>query len=62
MLAGLIGSREEQAQKIVKDTVGYYLFFYYQFLDNYKCKPISLDDLVNGLLYMQADRKLKELK
>ena len=48
--------------KIISDTVGYYLYFYYQYKDNYKTNPVSLDDLINGLLYMQADHKLKELK
>jgi hypothetical protein len=62
MLAGIIGTRGDQSMKIIKSTVGYYLFFYYQYVDNYKCKPISIDDMVNGLLYMQADHKLKELK
>lgn len=62
MLAGLVGSRSDQCIKIINDTVGYYLYFYYQYKDNYKTSPISLDDLINGLLYMQADHKLKELK
>lgn len=62
MLAGLIGTRGDQSIKIVKDTVGYYLFFYYQYLDNYKCRPLTIDDMISGLLYIKADRKLKELK
>jgi len=62
MLAGLIGSRSERSIKIIEKTVGYYLFFYYQFKEHYHLDPKSLDDLINGLLYMQAMDQLKELK
>jgi len=62
MLAGIIGSRSEQGIKIVKSTVGYYLFFYYQYKEFYSSAPTTLDDMINGLLYIKALDKLKELK
>lgn len=62
MLASLTGSKEERGIEIVRKSTGMYLFFYYQYVDRFKLKPISLDDLVQGLLYIQADMKLKDLK
>ena len=62
MLASLTGSKEERGLEIIRKSTGVYLFFYYQYVDRYKLKPVSLDDLVNGLLYIQADAKLKDLK
>ena len=63
MLASLVGSKEDRAIEIIKSTIGYHLFFYYQYLEFYNgCRPLSIEEMVNGLLYMQAVGKLKELK
>jgi hypothetical protein len=41
-------SKAEQIHK----SLGTYLFWYYRYLDYYKNIPSSVDDLVDGLIYI----------
>ena len=38
----------------VKKTVGSLLFIYYSYIDRFHVKPRDLDDLMDGLLYVEA--------
>lgn len=38
----------------IKKTVGGILFMYYLFIDKYHVRPVDLDDLVDGSLYLDA--------
>ena len=38
----------------IKKTVGGILFIYYLYIDKYHVRPIDLDDLVDGSLYLDA--------
>lgn len=38
----------------IKKTVGGILFMYYLFVDKYHVRPVDLDDLVDGSLYLDA--------
>lgn len=44
----------------IKKTVGNLMFIYYNFLDNYKQRPMDIDDLVDGLLYIGARNYIQE--
>lgn len=38
----------------IKKTVGNILFVYYVYLENFHIKPKDLEDIVDGLLYLDA--------
>lgn len=38
----------------IQKTCGSILFLYYSFVDRLRVRPTSLDDLVDGLLYLDA--------
>lgn len=38
----------------IKKTVGGILFMYYLFIDKYHVRPVDLDDLIDGSLYLDA--------
>ena len=44
----------------IKKTIGNILFTYYTYLKYYHLKPRDLDDLVDGLLYMEAQQYQEE--
>ena len=44
----------------IKKTVGNLMFIYYNFLDNYKQRPMDIDDLVDGILYIGARNYIQE--
>ena len=37
------------------------MFLYYQYVDKYHVRPTTLEDLINGLLYLKAESSIKEL-
>lgn len=38
----------------IKKTVGSILFMYYTYVDKFRCHPLDLDDLIDGLLFQDA--------
>lgn len=38
----------------IKKTVGSVLFLYYMYVDKLHVRPVSLDDWIDGLLYLDA--------
>ena len=38
----------------IQKTCGSLLFVYYTYLDKYRMRPVDVEDLVDGLLYMDA--------
>ena len=38
----------------IKKTVGGILFMYYLYVDKYHVRPVDIDDLVDGTLYLDA--------
>lgn len=38
----------------IKKTVGNILFVYYTYIDKNHCHPLDLDDLIDGLLFLDA--------
>ena len=47
----------------IKKTVGGILFMYYLFIDKYHVRPVDLDDLIDGSLYLDAkDYILKQTR
>ena len=43
--------KPSRAEQIVKN-LGYYLFMYYKYKDYFKSAPSSLDDMIDGLIYI----------
>lgn len=44
----------------IKKTVGNILFVYYVYLENFHIKPKDLEDIVDGLLYLDAHNFIKK--
>lgn len=44
-------AKPSKAEQIVKN-LGYYLFMYYKYKDYFKSAPSSLDDMIDGLIYI----------
>lgn len=44
----------------VKKTIGNIMFLYYTHLDAYHVPPRDLDDLVDGMLFMQAKHYIRK--
>ena len=44
----------------VKKTIGNVMFLYYAHLDTYHVMPRDLDDLVDGMLFMQAKQYIRK--
>lgn len=44
----------------VKKTIGNVMFLYYAHLDTYHVAPRDLDDLVDGMLFMQAKQYIRK--
>jgi len=61
MLAAILPSKTDHAGEIIKKTTGYYLYMYYQYVAEYKLRPVTLTDLIDGLLYIRATKEIKEL-
>jgi len=61
ILAGLVPTKSELIEKYINDSLGSYKYLYYVYLDNYHLRPMSLDELVNGLNYVSIKRSIKEL-
>lgn len=45
---------EQKPSDFIKKTIGTILFVYYTYLQKYHCRPRDLEDLVDGLLYLDA--------
>jgi hypothetical protein len=60
-LAGLIPDRSAQVGDIIVATVGHYEYTYYLYVEEFKTRPLSLDEMVDGLLFIKARNKIKEL-
>lgn len=45
---------EQKPSDFIKKTIGNILFVYYTYLQKYNCRPRDLEDLVDGLLYLDA--------
>lgn len=57
----MLPSKSTQAGEIIQNTTGYYVHCYYKYLDEYKLRPLTIDEMVNGLLYLKAKNMIKEL-
>lgn len=44
----------------VTKTVGYALFLYYFYLDSFHCTPKDMEDLIDGLLYIESKRYIEK--
>lgn len=49
-------------EDIVNDALGPLMFVYYWFLKSYKHEPRDMDDLVDGLLFLDTKHYLEEQK
>ena len=44
-------NKPSKAEQVIKN-LGYYLFLYYKYKDYFKSAPSSLDDMIDGLIYI----------
>lgn len=51
---------ELKPSDFIKKTVGNILFVYYVYLENFHIKPKDLEDIVDGLLYLDAHNFIKK--
>lgn len=47
----LSAGKPSKAERVRKE-LGTYLFFYYRYVDYFKNIPSSLDDMIDGLIYI----------
>lgn len=46
----------------IKKTVGSLLFIYYSYIDKFHVKPRDVDDLVDGMLYIESRNYIEKRK
>lgn len=46
------GAGKPSKAERVRETLGTYIFLYYRYLDHFKSIPSSLDDMIDGLIYI----------
>lgn len=56
----LAQSAKLTTEDYVKKTVGNVMFLYYMHMDLFKSPPRDIDDLVDGMLFMQAKQYIRE--
>lgn len=54
MLKELATTAELSTADFIKKTVGNLLFTYYAYLDHFHLRPADAEDLVDGLLFIEA--------
>ena len=47
-------------EDFIQKTVGSLLYVYYIYLDTFKMIPVDIDDLIDGLLYIEARNYTQE--
>lgn len=60
LLSLLVETSSLSPADYIKKTVGNLMFIYYCFLDNYKTRPVDIDDLVDGILYIGSRNYIQE--
>lgn len=56
----IVSSSALKPEDFIKQTVGSVLFVYYVYMDTFKQKPSDLDDLIDGLLYIDSKNYMQE--
>jgi len=46
--------------QIVEDTVGSVMYVYYLYVENLHTRPIDIDDMVDGILYLSARQQIRD--
>lgn len=46
--------------EIIEEIVGSVMYLYYLFVDGLHTRPIDIDDMTDGLLYLQARNRLRD--
>lgn len=50
----IVQSRRLPPAEYINRTVGSLVYFYYSYYDTFKSPPRTLDELVDGILYLEA--------
>lgn len=54
MLQLIVSTSKKTTADFIKETCGSLLFLYYTYVDKMHVRPVDMDDLVDGLLYLDA--------
>ena len=60
LLKLIVKSSQMTPEDFIQKTVGSLLYVYYIYLDTFKMIPVDIDDLIDGLLYIEARNYTQE--
>jgi hypothetical protein len=61
MLNIIFSANKKTGDEIVKESLGDLTFFYYQYMDTFKRCPKDVDDMVDGIIYLELKVYFKKL-
>lgn len=54
MMKIITNASSQRPSDFIKKTVGAILFVYYMYVDSFHVRPVDMEDLIDGLLYLDA--------
>jgi len=51
---------KKPSYEIVQETVGTVMYLYYLYVDGLHTRPIDIDDMIDGLLYLSARQRIRD--
>ena len=63
----IVSTSSLTATDFIKKTCGSLLFMYYSYVENLHVKPTDIDDMIDGILYLEArnyihDKQMEKLR
>lgn len=60
MLRLALNANKKTPHEIVEETVGSVMYLYYLFIECLHARPVDIDDMVDGLLFLDARQRIRE--
>lgn len=61
ILAKLLPSKGDTAQKLITEKCGQLRYMYYKYMENFHVRPLHWDDMINGIIHIAVTSEVKEL-
>ena len=56
----VVSTSQKTTADFIKETCGSLLFLYYTYIDRLHSRPVDIDDLIDGILYLDAKHYIKQ--
>jgi hypothetical protein len=56
----VVSTSQKTTADFIKETCGSLLFLYYTYVDKLHSRPVDIDDLVDGILYLDAKHYIEQ--